>query len=73
MNGAQKNNIVYHICYMTLCIFAKVYRFLTLHSFSNHAFLDGTSLLLIVYEIRSDAFKYNSVLSGVATLISIKH
>ena len=25
MNGAQKNNIVYHIGYMTLCIFANVY------------------------------------------------
>ena len=43
---------------------------LTLHSLSNHALLDGTSLLLIVYDIQSDAFKYNSVISEVATLRS---
>ena len=51
MNGAQKNNIVYHIGYMTLCILRKslcTSRFLTLHSLSNHAFIDRTSLLLIV-------------------------
>ena len=72
MNGAQKN--VYHIGYiMTLCIFENklcTSRFLTLHSLSNHAFLGGTSLLLIVYDVQSDAFKYNSVISEVATLIS---